>query len=123
MDTARRILVVEDSDVVRTLLVGTLEDAGYVVQTAEDGQAALARLDGRPLDCIVCDLGMPRLDGHGFIGQLRADPRYRHVPVLVVSYDGRSDTRAAVRDAGAQAFITKPCNSGDLLDAVNQLCA
>ena len=123
MDTRRRVLVVEDSNVVRTLLAETLAGAGYDVQVAEDGQAALGRLDGRDLDCIVCDLGMPRVDGQTFLGLVRAHPRYRDVPVLVVSYDARAATRAAVRDAGAQAFITKPCNCGDLLDAVNRLCS
>ena len=44
-------------------------------------------------------------------------------PVLVVSYDARADTRQAAREVGAQAFITKPCNCGDLLDAVNRLCS
>ena len=123
MDARRRVLVVDDSDVVRALLSETLSEVGYDVQVAEDGQAALARLDGSELDCIVCDLGMPNVDGQTFIGLLRAHPRYHKVPVLVVSYDARPSTRESVRHAGAQAFITKPCNSGDLIDAVNRLCS
>ena len=123
MDPRRRVLVVEDSDVVRILLSETLAAAGYEVQSAADGRAALAQLDGRGLDCIVCDLGLPHLDGQSLLGHVRADPRYHRVPVLVVSCDSRPETRRAVRDAGAQAFITKPCNCGDLLDAVNRLCS
>ena len=118
----RRVLVVDDSAVVRTLYSETLVQAGYEVHEAEDGQAALACLDGRPLDCIVCDLGMPHVDGRSFLRLLRVDPRYGRVPVLVISTDSREETRLAVRTAGAKAFISKPCHCGDLLDAVNRLC-
>lgn len=119
----RHVLVIDDSDIVRSVMSAALEQAGFAVATAEDGQAALELLDGRPLDTIVCDLSMPRLDGLGFLQALRAHPRYGRVPVLMLTTDGRARTKGAARDGGAQAYMTKPCNPGAFIDAVNRLCA
>ena len=120
--SARRVLVVDDSKSVRTLLTMALAQNGCEVTEAEDGQAALEVLDGRPLDVVVCDLNMPRLDGMGFLRELRLDPRYRRVPVLVLTTETRDERKLALRTGGAQAYLKKPCHPGDLLDAVNRLC-
>lgn len=118
----RQVLVVDDSQSVRALLAMTLSRNGFEVTEAEDGEAALGVLDGRPLDVVVCDLNMPRLDGMGFLRVLRNDPRYRRVPVLVLTTETRAERKLALRTGGAQGYLKKPCHPGDLLDAVNRLC-
>lgn len=120
---ARHVLVIDDSEIIRTVMCTALQDAGYAVDTAEDGQAALEKLDGRRIDTIVCDISMPRLDGIGFLQSLRAHLRYARVPVLMLTTDGRDATKDAARDGGAQAYLTKPCKPGVFVDAVNRLCA
>ena len=119
---ARHVLVIDDSDIVRSVMCMALQQAGYEVHAAEDGQAALDLLDGRPLDTIVCDVSMPRLDGLGFLQALRANAVYGRVPVLMLTTDGRTVTKGAARDGGAQAYLTKPCKPGVFVDAVNALC-
>ena len=119
----RSVLLIDDSDIIRTVMALALEQEGYAVQSAEDGQAALALLAGRRFDTIVCDVSMPRLDGLGFLQQLRRDPRYRSVPVLMLTTDGRASTKGSARDSGAQAYLTKPCRPDVFVDAVNRLAA
>ncbi|MBL8333900.1 MAG: response regulator [Rubrivivax sp.] len=120
----RHVLVVDDNEIVRTVMQIALEDAGYRVHQAADGRMACAWLDGhRPVSCVVCDLSMPHADGHAVLEHLRSTPAYQGVPALVVSTDTRAETRAAVRQEGARAYISKPCNPGDLVAAVNRLCA
>jgi two-component system, chemotaxis family, chemotaxis protein CheY len=118
---SRTVLVVDDSSGVRTLLRGALEHAGYDVLEAEDGEAAIALLDGRPLGVVVCDLAMPNVDGLAFLRYLRMHPRYRFTPLMVLSTESRPEMRERARAGGAQAFINKPFTPGQLVAAVQRL--
>jgi two-component system, chemotaxis family, chemotaxis protein CheY len=120
---ARHVLVIDDSEIIRSVMCSALQEAGFAVDVAEDGLAALELLDGRPIDSIVCDVSMPRLDGLGFLQALRANARYGRVPVLMLTTDSRAGTRGAARETGAQAYLNKPCKPGVFVDAVNRLCA
>lgn len=119
----RHVLVIDDSEIIRGVLGSALQEAGYAVDLADDGQTALELLDGRPIDAIVCDVSMPRLDGIGFLQSLRRHQRYARVPVLMLTTDAREVTKGAARSGGAQAYLTKPCKPGIFIDAVNRLCA
>lgn len=118
----RHVLVIDDSASIRTLSTMALERGGFAVQQAEDGEAAIELLDGRPFDAIVCDLSMPRMDGLSFLRWLRVHPRYRSVPLLVLSTETRAEIRTATRIQGAQAFLTKPFRPAELAEAVLKLC-
>ena len=96
----RHVLVIDDSASIRTLSTMALERGGFAVQQAEDGEAAIELLDGRPFDAIVCDLSMPRMDGLSFLRWLRVHPRYRGVPLLVLSTETRAEVRTATRIEG-----------------------
>ena len=101
------ILVVDDSAVTRTLEKSILEAAGYRVQVAADGAAALDLLGREPCDLVVTDIEMPRLDGFSLTEQVRADERLRDLPVvLVTSLDSEDDWRRGV-EVGADAYIVK----------------
>ena len=118
----RNVLLIDDSKAVRSLMSMSLERSGYVVQEAEDGEAAIELLDGRDIHVIVCDLNMPRMDGLSFLRWLRVHPRYRKVPVAVLTTETRPEMKVAVKTGGANAYIRKPCAPGEFVDAVNRLC-
>jgi two-component system, chemotaxis family, chemotaxis protein CheY len=116
------VLVIDDSPTVRRLFREALERAGYSVSEASDGEDAYEQLDGRPLGLVLCDLAMPRMDGMSFLRLLRNHPRYRFTPLVVLSTETRRERLDAIRAAGAQAFIPKPCRPSDLVDTVQRLC-
>jgi two-component system, chemotaxis family, chemotaxis protein CheY len=118
----RQVLLIDDSQAVRTLMSMALERSGYTVQQAEDGEAAIEMLDGRDIDVIVCDLNMPRMDGLSFLRWLRVHPRYRRVPVAILTTETRPEMKLAVNTGGANAYIRKPCHPGEFVDAVDRLC-
>ncbi len=118
----KTVMLVDDSPSIRALYSARLQGAGYQVVLAHDGEEAIALLDGRPLGLIVSDLAMPRLDGMGFLRHLRAHPRYRSTPLVLVATENRIPVKEAARRQGAQAFLTKPVTPADLLAAVERLC-
>jgi CheY-like chemotaxis protein len=109
-----RILVVEDEPAIRELLVLVLGDEGHAVLAAPDGQAALAILRRHPVDLVVTDAMMPRLDGPGLIAQMRALPGLGALPVLLMSAAG---VGSPLRDPGT-VFLAKPFDLGQLLGLV-----
>ena len=104
-----RILVVDDFDSLRSILVLTLHDLGYPnVTEAIDGQAALDLVRTQEFDLVILDIEMPRLDGYGVLAALKGDPLRRHLPVIVTS--GLHELDAVVRciELGAEDFLPKP---------------
>jgi two-component system OmpR family response regulator len=107
-----RILVVEDQPDLHRLLRGFLEDAGYAVDGAFDGQEGLAKAMTYPYDVIVLDIMLPKLDGKQVLDELR---RHRKTPVLILSArDGLRD-RVDGLDLGADDYLVKPFERVELL--------
>lgn len=113
------ILTVDDSRSMRALLRVTLQDAGFDVAEAEDGEDALARLAEAPFDLVITDINMPRLDGFGLIERVRSE-RLHHVdrPILVLSTERSDEKKARARSAGATGWVVKPFDPGKLVAAV-----
>jgi CheY-like chemotaxis protein len=112
------ILVADDDDDVRELVVFRLERAGYHVVTASDGQEAVEVALARPPDVCVIDVMMPRLDGYEVTERLRASPGLAEVPVVLLT---ASVQEAAVNrgfDAGATDYIKKPFSPQELVDRI-----
>ena len=107
---AVRILFVDDDPILREFAVVNLASEHAVVDTAKDGVAALAAIEANTPDIVLLDLEMPTLDGFGVLKALRADARWRDLPVIVVT--GREDVEAVDRafGAGATSFVVKPLN-------------
>jgi DNA-binding response OmpR family regulator len=82
---ARRALVLEDDDATREMLRRMLQREGWSVEEAANGRIGLTKVATAPPDLILLDLMMPELDGFGFVERLRAEPRWRSIPVLVVT--------------------------------------
>ncbi len=116
---ARRalVLVIEDDSDIRDTLVESLEECGFSVAAADDGEEALHVLDGglEP-DVLVLDLMMPRMDGWALLKRLRADPRHARRPVLVIS--AAADTGSL----GASACLAKPFHLDEFDRTVARLC-
>jgi two-component system chemotaxis response regulator CheY len=122
----RTALVVDDSVTIRQMVSYTLKQAGFAVVEAVDGQDGLERLEGVRLngahvDLIVTDLNMPRLDGIGFIRQLRGRPASKFTPVLMLTTESQESKRQEGRAAGATAWIVKPFHPDRLLQVVGKV--
>jgi CheY-like chemotaxis protein len=112
------ILVVDDDPEVRRVIQGTLEDEGWTVETAADGQQALERARRRRPRLVLLDMGLPRLDGDGVAAGLRG--AYGDaVPIVVVTADGQAVEKA--RRVGARAYLAKPFDLDDLCAVVQQI--
>ena len=117
------ILTVDDSRTMRHMLWLALVEAGFEVLQAEDGVQGLEVLEGKVPDVIVTDINMPRMDGYGFIEGVRADPRHRAIPILVLSTESSTEKKLRARDAGATGWIVKPFSPAKLLDAIRRVAA
>lgn len=119
---AKTVLIVDDSSSLRTVVRMSLARAGYDVIEAGDGQEALAQLDKTPkVHLIVSDVNMPNMDGISFVKQVKLHPRHRFTPVVMLTTDGQDARKEQGRAAGAKAWILKPFNPPQLLDAVSKL--
>ncbi len=113
------ILVAEDSPVNQRVVRGMLEHAGHAVTIARDGEEALALLESgeHAFDLAVVDMHMPLLSGPEVVQRWRFMESGR-LPIVMLTADARSEAQAASEAAGADAFLTKPVNSRELIDII-----
>jgi CheY-like chemotaxis protein len=118
--TAPSILVVDDDPGILDALRFLFEDAGYRVQTSEEGDAALWRdeTDSLP-DLIVLDVLLSGQDGRLICRELKSQQQTRHIPVVMIS--AHPDAERSSREVGADAFVAKPFAIDDLLATVAAL--
>jgi two-component system OmpR family response regulator len=114
-----RLLVVEDDPDINRQLVAALQDAGYVVDTAKDGEEGHYLGDTEPYDAVVLDLGLPVLDGVSVLEKWRRAGR--KMPVLILTARDRWSDKVAGFDAGADDYVAKPFHMEELLARVRAL--
>jgi len=119
----KTVLTVDDSRTMRDMLKLSLTQAGFRVIQAEDGVHGLEVLAGETPDVIITDINMPRMDGFGFIEEVRSDPRHRGVPILVLTTESDAEKKSRARMAGATGWIVKPFNPVKLVDAIRRVAA
>jgi response regulator RpfG family c-di-GMP phosphodiesterase len=117
---AMRILLVDDEPALRELLRAALEGADVTVEEAESGLEAEARIRRRPPDVVVLDLRMPGMSGAELCARLKADPRTREIPIVLLTGADEEEARRAKR-AGAAALVRKPFSPLDLLAVVERV--
>jgi two-component system chemotaxis sensor kinase CheA len=121
----RRVLVVDDSITTRTLEKHILENAGYQVQVAADGQEAWDLLhlgDNKTLDLVVADVQMPHMDGFELTEKIKGDARTDSLPVILVTSLESPQDRLRGLNAGADAYITKGAfDQRNLLETIERL--
>jgi two-component system chemotaxis response regulator CheY len=121
MTDGKTVLTVDDSRTIRDMLRLALAGAGYRVVQAEDGVDGLALLQGECPDAIITDINMPRLDGFGFIEEVRRDPRFSATPILVLTTESDSMMKDRARAAGATGWIVKPFNPEKLTASLRRV--
>jgi two-component system chemotaxis response regulator CheY len=121
--SGKTVLTVDDSRTIRDLLLAALNDMGHRVVQAEDGVQGLERLREQPADVIITDINMPRLDGFGFIEEVRRDPRHRATPILVLTTENHQSRKDRARRAGATGWIVKPFDPAKLAEAIRRVTA
>ncbi|MFH7320473.1 response regulator [Desulfurivibrio sp. D14AmB] len=120
--TAKQVLVVDDSITVREVERKMLSAQGYLVDVAVDGIDAWNALQAEEYDLVVTDIDMPRMNGLELVRQLKADPRLRRLPVIIVSYKDREEDRLLGLEAGADYYLTKGSfHDQGLIRAVEEL--
>jgi twitching motility two-component system response regulator PilG len=114
-----KVLVIDDSNTIRRSAEIFLRQGGHEVVLAEDGFDALAKVNDHDPELIFCDILMPRLDGYQTCAIIKRNPRFAHVPVIMLSSkDGLFD-KARGRMVGSQDYLTKPFTKEQLLRAVD----
>jgi two-component system chemotaxis response regulator CheY len=120
--TRYRCLVVEDSQVMRQLLVFALQRVRELdVTEADDGVDALRKLSGNRFDIIITDINMPIMDGLKLVKRIRSDETYKDVPIIVVTTEGSQEDRQRALALGANAYITKPIQGPQVVAKVKEL--
>jgi len=111
MNTGKgRILVVDDEMINRVVLSTNLQESGYMVEMAEDGQQALEMLSARPFDLVLLDLIMPRMDGYQVLARMKDNDALRRIPVIVISSSDEIESIVRCIEMGATDYLTKPFN-------------
>ncbi len=120
-----RILIVEDSATMRSLLVSTLEGLEFPVKVdeAESGFEALRVLPREQYDLIITDINMPDINGLELVSFAKQNPKYRSIPLIIVSTEGSERDRDKGLGLGADAYMVKPFEPEGLRGVVKDLLA
>jgi len=118
----KTIMTVDDSASVRQMVSFTLKRAGYDVIEAVDGTDALSKLKSGPrVRLIFADLNMPNMDGIEMIREVRADPGYKFVPIIMLTTESQIARKQEGRTAGATGWIVKPFRPQQLLSVIRKV--
>lgn len=118
---AKTIMIVDDSATLRQVVGIALKGAGYDVLEACDGKDALGKLDGRKIHLIICDVNMPNMDGISFVKQMKTMANYKFTPVIMLTTEAGEAKKQEGQAAGARAWVVKPFQPPQMLDAVSKL--
>jgi two-component system chemotaxis response regulator CheY len=115
------VLAVDDSRTIRNMVTLALSQAGIDSQVAEDGVHGLEVLSEMVPDAIITDINMPRMDGFEFIAEVRKQPAYQGVPILVLTTESAQEMKLRARQAGATGWIVKPFDPAKLVGALRMV--
>ena len=117
------VLIVDDDPQVTLALSIRLRAAGYVVDTAPDGETGLEKLALKLPDVVLLDMRMPGIDGLAVIRRMKMDERLSRVPVIVISANAQETVKREAIATGAKLFLEKPYESRVMLDALTRVLA
>jgi len=121
METKKLVLIVDDSEFVRNYHSYILEQANFQVITAVDGSDGLEKLYSNSFDLILSDVNMSNMDGYEFIRRVRADNKYKSLPIIIVSTESEGRDKTKGFDAGANLFIVKPCSPEMMVENIRMI--
>jgi twitching motility two-component system response regulator PilH len=119
----RKILVVDDSATDRQFMLETLAKKGYQVVTADSGEDAIVKAKSEMPDLILMDVVMPGLNGYQATRQITRDDATKHIPVIMCTSKGADTDKIWGLRQGANDYLVKPIDAGQLLAKIAQLAA
>jgi len=123
MSANRPILLVEDNELNRDMLVRRLQRAGFDVLTAADGQQALDLMTSELPELVLMDMSLPVLDGWTASRMARQDERIAHIPIIALTAHAMEEDRLRAMEAGCDDYATKPVDFPKLLQKIRKLSA
>ena len=118
----KTILIVEDSATTRSLIRAVIDELGeYETVEAGSGFEALKILPQQQYDLIVTDINMPDINGLELINFVRNNPRYQHIPIVIVSTERSEEDKKRGMALGATAYVTKPFKSSELQEIIKKI--
>jgi two-component system cell cycle response regulator DivK len=115
------VLVVEDYQDAREMYAAYLEFSGYRIAEATNGIEAIEKAKELMPDIILMDLALPRMDGWEATRRLKMDERTRHIPILALTGHALEGHADGAREAGCDAFVTKPCLPDELVEEIKRM--
>ncbi len=117
-----KILIVDDSEMVRNYYYYILKNAGFDVVSAIDGADGLEKLFQSPnVELVISDINMPNMDGYTMIEKIRQDDQFEDLPIIIVSTEEESKDKQKGFDAGADVYIVKPIEPNVLIENIKLL--
>ncbi|MBI3925906.1 MAG: response regulator [Armatimonadetes bacterium] len=117
---SKRILIVDDEPHVLEVIRVTLEDFGFELMEAMDGETVFQIVSDAPPDIILLDVNMPRKDGYQVCSELKQNPSTRHIPVILITVRNQPEDLRTGREAGADGYLTKPFTPLALLSELHE---
>lgn len=116
-----KVIVADDDNIFRSLVVEILTDAGYEVTAEVNGLLAWEKLQAEGADMAVLDINMPEMDGFALLKNIRTDERFKEMPVLMLTIRAFAEDQVQGYDTGADDYLTKPFDNSVLLARVKAL--
>lgn len=120
---SKRILLVDDEPDILELVIPMLENAGYEVLAAADGQEALEKARSQKPDLIILDLMLPKLDGYSVCRMIKFDKILKKIPIIMFTARAGQEDRSTAGEVGADAYIVKPFEAETMLAKIKELLA
>ena len=117
----RTVVFVDDSASVREAVGCILQQNGYTVLKAGDGLESLKYFEGTPVDLLITDLHMPRMNGIALIQTLRKSSQYKHLPILVLTTEAQIEQKMEAKRAGATGWLVKPFTPEKLMAIIRRV--
>ena len=121
MNTKKIILIVDDSEFVRSYHSYILEQAHFQVITAVDGSDGLEKLYTNSCDLVLTDINMSNMDGYEFIRRIRAEGKYNSLPIVIVSTESEARDKTKGFDAGANLYLVKPSSPEMMIENIRMI--
>lgn len=122
VDKGMRILVVDDFQTMRRIVINLLRQLGFTnVVEAADGQLGLEKVRDDNIDLVVSDWNMPNMSGMEFLRALRTDEKYKTLPFIMVTAEGKKENVIAAVQAGVSNYIVKPFNAATLKEKLTKV--
>ncbi|WP_427911973.1 chemotaxis response regulator CheY [Ramlibacter sp. MMS24-I3-19] len=120
--TDLKFLIVDDFSTMRRIVRNLLKEAGFAnADEAEDGVAALQKLQGGGFDFVVTDINMPNMNGFDLLKSIRADAALKAMPVLMITAEARKEDIVLAAQSGASGYIVKPFTKATLEEKVTKI--